>query len=780
MDFNKRPGGTIKRIGELENDLKPTISIITPFYNGGKTLNETANSIFNQTYPFFEWIIIDDGSTDKNSLNKLEELSKIDSRIRVLHKENGGPSQARDFGISKSSEYSKYIYFLDCDDIIENTALEIMYWTLETHKEASFAYPSIINFGDLEYYWEPYFTLEEEIVNNIMCISTMVRKEDLLEVGCFGIKEKAMYEDWNLWLKLLAKGKIPIRINAKVFWYRNSNTGELSRSKNNHERAIALINHTVKTIKNDVEAIQFPRLSSSNPTKNSLDGMTLPKYKKEDDNTILFILPEMVISKRSIFDFEFIKRLSQKGYNCIVITTDPVKDNIMQDILEYVTEFYNMTNFLDLKDYPLFVDYLINSRNISSIFIDNSPFGYALLPYIKDKHKNVKIIDYIKYEDLNGNNIIYTNELDKVIDMTFTDDSEVYAKLGKKNIRLLGNSNPNIKLKNKKYDVDKIREEYNITNGKKIVSFIDRISYEECPMIFLKVAQILLEKRNDVSFIISGNGPMYDDIEREINRLNLNDDVYIIHQLDNSEKLYAISDLVIKCSLNEGVNLSSYKALSMGVPVIVSDVGKQYELITNDIGRVVKTIKHNGKIKLKEQSKDYVSAVNDILDNLKKYKENVSNKMIKYNVFLDDISSEFIDILNDLNVKKCSNENFPLLVYSYYLEELKTYFKELYITYYKENLYIIPKEQSDFIGLLKIKKKFRTISIKYGIENEMQYIFASLKNVLKMAKSFIKSIEGFIIFIIRLLPTIFKTIHLSIRIIKVLLVKLKRKIIKNK
>ena len=49
---------------------KPTISIVTPFYNGGKTLIETANGLFSQTYPYFEWIIVDDGSKDKESLKK--------------------------------------------------------------------------------------------------------------------------------------------------------------------------------------------------------------------------------------------------------------------------------------------------------------------------------------------------------------------------------------------------------------------------------------------------------------------------------------------------------------------------------------------------------------------------------------------------------------------------------------------------------------------------------------------------------------------------------------
>ena len=92
----------------------------------------------------------------------------------------------------------------------------------------------MVNFGDREFIWERYLTVEQQVIENLICIASMVRKEDLLEVGCFGIKEKAMYEDWNLWLKLLAKGKKPIRVDAPIFWYRTSSTGELSRAKKNN------------------------------------------------------------------------------------------------------------------------------------------------------------------------------------------------------------------------------------------------------------------------------------------------------------------------------------------------------------------------------------------------------------------------------------------------------------------------------------------------------------------------------------------------------------------
>ena len=68
MDYKKYPGKKLLEKNEVINKSKPIISIITPYYNSGSTIEETFNSVMNQTYPFFEWIIVDDGSKDKNSL----------------------------------------------------------------------------------------------------------------------------------------------------------------------------------------------------------------------------------------------------------------------------------------------------------------------------------------------------------------------------------------------------------------------------------------------------------------------------------------------------------------------------------------------------------------------------------------------------------------------------------------------------------------------------------------------------------------------------------------
>ena len=78
------------------------ISVIIPVYNVEKYLLNCINSIIEQTYKKLEILLIDDGSTDESG-NLCDEIEKTDARIKVYHKENGGLSDARNYGIKKAN-----------------------------------------------------------------------------------------------------------------------------------------------------------------------------------------------------------------------------------------------------------------------------------------------------------------------------------------------------------------------------------------------------------------------------------------------------------------------------------------------------------------------------------------------------------------------------------------------------------------------------------------------------------------------------------------------------
>lgn len=118
------------------------ISIIVPVYNVEKYLERCINSITNQTYKNIEIILVDDGSKD-NSGKICDELKQKDSRIKVIHKENGGLSDARNAGLKIAS--GEYVGFVDSDDYIENDMFETMYNLTQKYN----AEISIVSFYEL-------------------------------------------------------------------------------------------------------------------------------------------------------------------------------------------------------------------------------------------------------------------------------------------------------------------------------------------------------------------------------------------------------------------------------------------------------------------------------------------------------------------------------------------------------------------------------------------------------------------------------------------------------
>lgn len=188
----------------------PFISIIIPVYNHAHTLERSLASIKAQTTPPFEIIIVNDGSTDnfgkviKSILGVVNNLN-----TKVIQQSNQGASAARNRGLSEAK--GKYVIFWDADTIAKPTMLSEFLNALETHPEASYAY-SQFKFG-----WK---TMRSQSFNaddlkryNYIDSAALVRRED-----CVSWDESLKrFQDWDLWLTLLEKGKTGIFVPKVLY-----------------------------------------------------------------------------------------------------------------------------------------------------------------------------------------------------------------------------------------------------------------------------------------------------------------------------------------------------------------------------------------------------------------------------------------------------------------------------------------------------------------------------------------------------------------------------------
>lgn len=218
--------------------METTISVIIPVYNAENYLKRCLDSVINQTYKNLEIILIDDGSTD-NSGEICDEYAKTDNRIKVIHKENGGVSQARNEGLRVAT--GEYIGFLDSDDFI----LHNMYENLIKQLELNDADISICGFAkEIEKgKFEPYFKYDtdcvfdrDEALKNLLqnkyyscSCSDKLLKRSLLD-NIFFDENITHYEDLLFLWQVIKKAKT-VAFTSNVYYYYTTNVGSATQSK---------------------------------------------------------------------------------------------------------------------------------------------------------------------------------------------------------------------------------------------------------------------------------------------------------------------------------------------------------------------------------------------------------------------------------------------------------------------------------------------------------------------------------------------------------------------
>ena len=121
-------------------------------------------------------------------------------------------------------------------------------------------------------------------------------------------------------------------------------------------------------------------------------------------------------------------------------------------------------------------------------------------------------------------------------------------------------------------------------------------------------------------------------MKQKAKKMKIYDKMLFLGNVKETEKIYAISDITINCSIKEGLALTAYESLSMGVPAISSDVGGQKELINEEVGVIVPCIQKEEEIFIYDYSNEeimpYVEGINKILNNLDFYKSNTRKRIL--------------------------------------------------------------------------------------------------------------------------------------------------------
>lgn len=204
----------------------PAVSVVVPCYNGGRFLDALMASFARQTFRDFEIVIVDDGSTDPQTVSK---LAALEGRARVIRQDNRGPSAARNAGVRAAR--ADILFMLDCDDTIEPSFLaETVAVLRAAPRDVGMVFTDLRLTGAEVGIVPRYFNRFDLLFTNTLSSGLVLRKEAFLAVGGYDESMREGYEDWDFSLRLAAAGYRGIEVEKTLYVYRIAGGAEGSRS----------------------------------------------------------------------------------------------------------------------------------------------------------------------------------------------------------------------------------------------------------------------------------------------------------------------------------------------------------------------------------------------------------------------------------------------------------------------------------------------------------------------------------------------------------------------
>lgn len=257
--------------------MNPLVSVIIPCYNQDKYLNETLQSVSDQTYPDWECIMVDDGSTD-DSARVIASFVATDPRFVYIYKKNEGVSKARNVGLENAN--GQFIQFLDADDLLEAQKIERSLQEIKNNKDLQIV---VTNFKMISSDSKEVFPPFCEIKNDSLTFENFLFNFFSIQLQC-GFFNKKLFEsirfpeslsaqeDWVVWIKILKDNPSYIFIDIPLAFYRINPSGRMN-TIGADDNQIKVLN----CLKEILTYEQFYQFSVNIVTKNFSTNKTLNK-----------------------------------------------------------------------------------------------------------------------------------------------------------------------------------------------------------------------------------------------------------------------------------------------------------------------------------------------------------------------------------------------------------------------------------------------------------------------------------------------------------------------
>jgi glycosyltransferase involved in cell wall biosynthesis/GT2 family glycosyltransferase len=572
-----------KRTQEKWPEDRPLVSVVIPSFNYGRYLEETIDSILEQTFQDFEIIVTDGGSTDENTLRVLQSLQKPKTKVyfnegRHLLGDN------RNLGIARAR--GKYICCLDSDDKLKPTYLEKALFLLETY-HYDIVSTSVQCFGGSSGVWRVAAspTLEQVTYANQFAVVAVFRRDMWEEAQGYrdrGLGKDLVAEDWDLWVRMMALGARAINIPEPLMLYRvhDASLSKQAEVRSWEEQGKEILKFNQEHLKRKNYLLSAERNAAIVQVEDPYLNLVTSYQKAAKKPAILLALPYLITGGADSVFLEMGRELTSNGFDLAVMTTVPSAASFGDNTAHYETvtkQIYHLHQFLNGSTaWKEFVFYLIDTRKIDILLLAGSAYIYEILPGLKQRFPRLKVVDHLfnEYAHIADNRKfasfidahIVVNEVIKRVLVNSYDEVEGKISVIPPGVDVEKRFNPS--------NFDGVNPELDllVPQSKFLVSFIGRFSEEKCPEKFVEMANSLRYEHN-LDFVMLGNGPRYNHVKEKIRELNLEDRIYAPGNVNDVRPYLKRSGVLVIPSAIEGVPVTLMESMAFGVPVIASAVG---------------------------------------------------------------------------------------------------------------------------------------------------------------------------------------------------------------
>lgn len=574
------------------------VTVIIPCFNPPAAIfAQTLESVLRSTFQDCLILVVSDGSTDPGYLAVLADAKADHPRLQVIeHAENRGLSAARNTGVAACR--TPFFLQLDADDLIEPTFIEKGLWALASHPEWHFCNSWSVGFGAKNFLWDRGFDRRLDfLAENQVTPTAIIRRSSDRAIGGHDESIRAGCEDWDYWLKMASHGYWGSTIPEYLTRYRHHATPIFWPNRDDPVQKARFHRQLRQRYPQLWRRGGFPSVPvhvERSPNAAVLPVSLVPR--RSSQRQLVLVVPWFSLGGADRFNLNLVQQLIAHGWAVTVCATTDGPHPWLPAFLQHTPDCFSLPNFLAPEDYPRFLRYLLDARQPEVVVLSNSMLGYSLLPYLRAHHPQALFVDYnhMVTDWLQGGYARIGLHSQPALDLNIVSSEQVKAWMvtrgaDARRVKVCYTGIDTAEWDPTNYDRAAVRQAWRIPEQVPVLLYPARLEPQKRPRVLVDILRGLRAVNPSFLCLIAGDGPQFGWLAAALARNGLRQHARLLGAVppERMPELMAACDVLLLPSHMEGIALTIYEGMALGLVPVLSDVGGQREVVTPETGFLI-------------------------------------------------------------------------------------------------------------------------------------------------------------------------------------------------